>query len=119
MRRMDTEMLVCLVFGFALWSVALSLLFLLPALVVALFARLRKQACGTRPRDHRRVVAIGREEAVGPALRGVADHVEQALGLIDAVDAPAGAEDLVAAVHGIGLREHHEFNVAGIVLVLV
>jgi hypothetical protein len=42
---------------------------------------------------------------------GFADHAEQGLVLGRAVDHPGGVEDLVAAVFGIGLGEHHQFDV--------
>jgi hypothetical protein len=45
-------------------------------------------------------------------LVGVLDHLEQRLGLGGAVDFPGGVEDLVAAVLGVGLREHHQLDVA-------
>ena len=45
---------------------------------------------------------------------GVADHVEQRLGLMCAVDHPVGIEDLVTAVLGVCLRKHHQFHIGGI-----
>ena len=45
---------------------------------------------------------------------GVADHVEQRAVLFCTVDHPVGIEDLVAAVLGIGLREHHQLDVGGV-----
>ncbi|MNQ71762.1 hypothetical protein D3C85_864440 [compost metagenome] len=47
-------------------------------------------------------------------LVGVLDHAEQALLLRLAVDVPAGVEDLVAAVLGVRLGEHHQLDVMGI-----
>ena len=41
-----------------------------------------------------------------------ADHVEQRWRLRLAVDHPSGVENLVPAVLGVGLREHHQFDVA-------
>ncbi len=61
--------------------------------------------------DHCRVVAIGREHALGIARMGVADHREQRLVARRAVDHPGGVEDLVAAVLGVRLREHHQLDV--------
>jgi hypothetical protein len=47
-------------------------------------------------------------------LVGVLDHLEQRLVLGGTVDFPGGVEDLVAAVLGVGLREHHQFDVVRI-----
>jgi hypothetical protein len=44
----------------------------------------------------------------------LADHAEQGFVFRFAVDHPGGVEDLVAAVLGVGLREHHQFNVGRI-----
>src|SRR3546814_4449868 len=50
---------------------------------------------------------------------GVLDHLEQRLRRAVAlhvlpVDGPRRVEDLVPAVLGVGLREHHQFDVAGV-----
>ena len=45
---------------------------------------------------------------------GVADHCKQGFLLPLTVDIPGRIENLVAAMLGIGLREHHEFGVAGV-----
>ncbi len=47
-------------------------------------------------------------------LIGVLDHAEQAFFLALTVDVPTGVEDLVAAVLGVGLGEHHQFDVVGV-----
>jgi len=47
---------------------------------------------------------------------GIADHGKQRFGLFFAVDNPVGIEDFVAAMLGIGLREHHQFYVGGVAL---
>jgi hypothetical protein len=52
--------------------------------------------------------------ALRVGLVRLADHAEQGLVLLLAVDHPGGVEDLVAAVFGIGLREHHQFDVGRI-----
>ncbi|MNZ54577.1 hypothetical protein D3C78_724810 [compost metagenome] len=49
-------------------------------------------------------------------LVGVLDHAEQAFFLAFAVDIPTGVEDLVAAVLGVGLGEHHQFDVVRVAL---
>ena len=46
----------------------------------------------------------------------IADHAEERFLARFAVNGPTGIEDLVAAVLGIGLREHHEFDVGRIAL---
>ena len=45
-------------------------------------------------------------------LVAVADHREERKVLLLAVDRPLGVEDLVAAVFGVRLREHHQLDVA-------
>ena len=61
--------------------------------------------------DHRGIVAVRAERVLRGLLVGVLDHPEQRTVLFLAVDGPAGVEDLVAAVLGIGLREHHQLDV--------
>ncbi len=61
--------------------------------------------------DHRGIVAVRAERVLRGLLVGVLDHPEQRTVLFLAVDGPAGVEDLVAAVLGIGLREHHQFDI--------
>ena len=61
-----------------------------------------------------RIVAVGRQHVVGMGGKGIANHAEQAQLLGNTVDSPAGVEDLVAAMLGIGLRKHHQLNVAGV-----
>ena len=73
--------------------------------------RIRTVARGRMAFDHRSVVAIRAERVLRCLLVGVLDHPEQRAILLLAVDGPAGVEDLVAAVLGIGLREHHQFHV--------
>src|SRR5690606_6404502 len=59
-------------------------------------------------------VLVGGEDAFAVQVVGVLDHLEQRLVLRLSVDVPGGVEDLVAAVLGVGLREHHEFDVVGV-----
>ncbi len=66
--------------------------------------------------DHGRVVLVGREHPPRVQGVGVADHLEEAVRLRLAVDRPAGVEDLVAAVLGVRLGEHHQLEVAGVSL---
>ena len=72
-----------------------------------------KTAC-TVAGDYRCIVRIGGQHVLAAALVGVADHAEQRVLLLLAVDTPAGIEYLVAAVLGIGLGEHHQFHIGGI-----
>ena len=61
--------------------------------------------------DHRGIVAVGGQHAARIARVRVADHAEQRLLAALAVDDPVGVEDLVTAVLGVRLREHHQFDV--------
>src|SRR5690606_4650267 len=82
-------------------------------LMVGVVAAVRsgEETTGIVANEHRGVVCISRQNVVVVALVGVLDHLEQGLVLFFAVDGPAGVEDLVAAVLGVGLREHHQFHV--------
>ena len=64
--------------------------------------------------DHRRIVAVSGKHAVRMLIMGVANHAKQGVRLFFAVDDPVGVENFVPTVLGIGLREHHQFNVGGI-----
>src|SRR5690606_6814964 len=74
-------------------------------LVRSIFAGrcIRIEAPGLVADDDRSVVLVGREHAFGVHLIGVLDHAEQGLVLAFAVDVPAGIEDLVPAMLGVGL----------------
>ena len=67
---------------------------------------------------HRGVVFIGRQHVVRGLLHGVFDHFEQRLRLLFAVDNPVGVENFVAAVLGVGLREHIQFDVVRVAIQL-
>ncbi len=73
--------------------------------------RIREEATGDIADDHRGVVLISRQNAFAVHLIGVLDHAEQAFFLALAVDIPTGVENLVAAVLGVGLGKHHQFDV--------
>ena len=77
---------------------------------------IREVALAQRPFHDRGIVAVRREHALRILRVRVADHREQRLRLALAVDDPVGVEDLVAAVLGVRLREHHELDVGGIAL---
>jgi hypothetical protein len=47
-------------------------------------------------------------------LVGLADHAEQGQRLVDAIHRPARVEDLVPAMFGIGLGEHHQLDIGRI-----
>ena len=64
--------------------------------------------------EHGGVVLVGREHALGRTLGGMTDHGEQRMGLRLAVDHPVGVEDLVPAVLGVGLGEHHQLDIGRI-----
>ena len=57
------------------------------------------------------VVRIGDHGACGRGGVGFANHAEETVRLRLVVDNPVGVEDFVAAVLGIGLREHGQFGV--------
>ena len=73
--------------------------------------RIRAVARGEVSLDHRGVVAVRAQGMLRRLLVGVLDHPEQGALLLLPVDGPAGVEDLVPAVLGIGLREHHQLDV--------
>ena len=66
--------------------------------------------------DDRRIVGVRDDRALRMPLVRVADHREQRLRLLLAVDHPVGVEDLVPAMLGVGLREHHQLDVGRIAL---
>ena len=63
---------------------------------------------------HGRIVGVGHHRALRMRLVGFADHAEQGQGLRFPIHRPCGVEDLVPAMLGIGLGEHHEFDVGRI-----
>ena len=63
---------------------------------------------------HGRVVLVGDERALPVLLVGVLNHPEEGVLLLLPVDDELGAEDLVAAVLGVHLSEHHELRVRGV-----
>ncbi len=60
------------------------------------------------------VVLVGGENAFAVKLIRVPDHLEQRAILHGPVDFPGGIKNLVTAMLGVGLREHHQFDVVGI-----
>ena len=44
----------------------------------------------------------------------IADHLEQGMLLLLAIDSPTGVKYLVPAMLRVGLRKHHQFNVVGV-----
>ena len=85
--------------------------FLEYAAELVLGTRTRIHACHRRPLEHGRVVRIGNDRALRSLAVRLADHAEERLVLLDAVDREFGIEDLVAAVLGVGLRKHHELDI--------
>ena len=84
-------------------------------IAVATAARVAQEATAAGAANDRGVVRIGAQDAgAADGGGGVADHLKQGMGLGLAVDGPAGVEDLVAAVLGVGLGEHHQFDVGGV-----
>ena len=64
------------------------------------------------------VVAVGNDRAARALLVRFADHAEERLFLLHAVDREFRVENLMAAVFGIGLCEHHQFDVRRITALL-
>ncbi|MPN01977.1 hypothetical protein SDC9_149190 [bioreactor metagenome] len=78
---------------------------------IALRVRVRAPARRGITFHHRGVVAVGRQHVLRRARLRVLDHLEQRLRLLFTVDNPVGVKNLVAAVLGVGLRKHVQFNV--------
>ena len=78
--------------------------------------RIRLEATAVAARHDRGVVRVGGEHAVGGLFRRVANHREERNVLLFAVDRPVRIEDLVPAMFGIGLGEHHQLDVGRIAL---
>ena len=77
-------------------------------------ARIRNEPARRMSAHHRRVVAVRGQHLPRVTRLRVTDHVEQRTLMLDAVDDPRRVEDLVAAVLGIDLREHHQLRVGRI-----
>ena len=87
----------------------------LPALVaVAEAVAVGPEDLGGEALDDPGVVGVGLHRVLGMAGVGVADHVEEGALLALAVDDPRGVEDLVPAVLGVDVGEHHQLDVGGI-----
>ena len=76
--------------------------------------RVGVEAAAARAGQHRGVVLVGGEDAVGMQRVGILDHLEQRAVARRAVDGPGGVENFVATVFGVGLREHHQLDVVRI-----
>ena len=61
--------------------------------------------------EHGGIVGIRHHRAVGADFVRLADHAEEGMRLRLAVDHPVGVEDLVAAMLGVRLGEHHQLDV--------
>ena len=86
--------------------------FLMVAIDVAFACR--EVTPGSRTFHHGGVVTVGGQHAIRMMLVGVLDHLEQRVRLRFAVDGPVRIEDLVAAMLGVRLSEHHQFDVGRI-----
>ncbi len=60
---------------------------------------------------YRRVVFISRQHVVRSLLKGIFDHFEQRLRLLFTVNHPVGVKDFMAAMFGVGLSEHIQFDI--------
>ena len=63
---------------------------------------------------YRSIIAVSRQYPVRTFIGGVAYHAKQRPGLLYAVYRPIGIKNFVAAMFGIGLRKHHQFDIGGI-----
>lgn len=79
-------------------------------------ARVRGEAHALVAGDDGGIVRIRRQRVRRRRRVRVPDHLEQRLGLRHAVDREPGIEDLVPAVLGVRLREHHQFRIGRIAL---
>ena len=86
-------------------------LVLAPGVAARAVGRLRHPAHPPTADHDRGVVLVGDDGALARDLLGVPDHPEQRARLHLAVDDEVGVEDLVPAVLGVGLREHHQLDV--------
>lgn len=69
------------------------------------------EARSRRALQHGGVVGIRHHRAVGTDSVRLADHAEEGMRLLRTVDDPVGIEDLVAAMLGVRLGEHHQLDV--------
>ena len=85
-------------------------------LMVAVFVRNRigEKARAAETLDDRGIVLVGHQRAGWIERMRVADHGKQRVLHAPAVDHPVGVENLVPAVLGVGLCEHHQLHVRGI-----
>ncbi len=75
-------------------------------------ARLDVEALGGAAFHDRGVVRVGNHGAFRLRRMCGADHAEQGVWLVSAVDFPLRVEDLVSAMLAVGLREHHQLNIS-------
>ncbi len=76
--------------------------------------RVRVEAPRVMAGHDRGVIGIGGKYALAAAGIGIANHAEQRVILLYPVNRPAGIEDLVATVLGVGLRKHHQLDITGV-----
>ena len=87
--------------------------------VIAAFFAIGEEAPYLRTFHDRGVVFIGGQDVVRGLLKGVFDHLKQRLRLLFAIDDPVGVKNLVAAVLGVRLGEHIQFDVVRVTTKLV
>ena len=76
--------------------------------------RIGTQATAAETFHHRRIVFVRAQRELWRLRMRVLDHPEQRRVLFLAIDRPRRVEDLVPAMFRVGLREHHQFGVAGV-----
>ncbi len=79
--------------------------------IVATGLVVSKVATYFRTFHHRCVIFIGRQDVIRRGFEGVFDHLEQRFRLLLTVDHPVGIKNLMAAVLGVGLRKHVQFDI--------
>jgi hypothetical protein len=78
--------------------------------------RIREEAAGLGPFNHRRVVLVGRQHARRAGLGAAPDHLKQGLGLRFTVEDEVGVEDFMSAMLAVGLGEHHQLDIGRVAL---
>ena len=87
---------------------------LLAPAILAIWPRMK--TIDRRALDDRRVVRIGNDGSLGMRLVRRANHAEQRVRLFGPIHRPRSIEDLVAAMFGVGLGEHHQLDIGRVAL---
>ena len=87
-------------------------------LMIAVFVRvrLREETRTMKTSNDSGIITVGNQGIAGMTFMGMTNHSKQGLRLLFSVDDPIGVEYLVPAMLGIGLGEHHQFDVGWVAL---